>query len=75
MFKVEIKFEVESKKEIRKTLNEIKKQIKDGEIEFSDKGEKIKDGYLMNKFNNINIQTEEGYSIGQFKVIDSSAFY
>jgi len=68
LFEISIKFKVETKKDIRKALNAIKKQIKDGEIEFSDKGEKIKDGYLMNKYNNIKIEDKEGYSIGQFKI-------
>jgi hypothetical protein len=70
MLQIEIKFKVDKIKDISKALNVIKRQIKDGEIEFSDKGEITKDGYLLNKYNNIKIEDKEGYSIGQFRILE-----
>jgi hypothetical protein len=70
MFQIEIKFKTNSQRNINKALNVIKKQIKEGEIEFNDQGEKVKDGYLMNKYNNIKINDKDGYSIGQFRILE-----
>jgi hypothetical protein len=48
-FQIEIKFNVNKIKDINKVLYQIRKQIKNGELAFNDKGEKIKDGYILNK--------------------------
>ena len=69
MFQIEIKFKSEGIKDINKVLNVIKKQIKEGEIFFDDKGNKI-DGYIINKYNNIAIWDKDGYSIGQFRILE-----
>jgi hypothetical protein len=72
MFEISIKFKSNDIKDINKVLNVIKNQIKDGEIEFNDQGLITKNGYLMNKFNNIKINDKDGYSIGQFRILEES---
>jgi hypothetical protein len=70
MFEISIKFKTNSIKDINKVLNVIKNQIKEGEIEFNDQGVITKDGYIPNKYNNIKINDKDGYSIGQFRILE-----
>jgi len=70
MFELSIKFNVNEIKDINKVLNQIKRQIKNGESIFSGKGIKIKDGYILNKYENIDILDKEGYPIGQFRILE-----
>ncbi|MCK9458812.1 MAG: hypothetical protein M0R80_04170 [Proteobacteria bacterium] len=74
MFELSIKFNVNEIKDINKVLYQIRKQIKEGELAFNDKGIKIKDGYLMNKYNGIKILDKEGYAIGQFRILEEKYF-
>jgi len=66
MFEVNIKMVVE-KEDILKNLELVKMEIAKGEREYNDKGEKIKNGYLPNKYNNVGNST--------FRILDMNSSY
>jgi len=66
MYEVKIHFDVSSKKDIAKALTQIKKQIKIGE--FHDI--KNPEGYCANKYSNIKMKNDDGFTIGVFRVFD-----
>jgi hypothetical protein len=61
---VEIRFNVKFIGEISNVLNQVKKQISEGEF-YPEKNE---NGYLINKYNDIRIYNEHGFTIGQFRI-------
>ena len=66
MFEVNIKMVVE-KEDILKNLELVKMEIAKGEREYNYKGEKIKNGYLPNKYNNVGNST--------FRILDMNSSY
>ena len=70
MYQIEIKFKVNEIKDISNVLQKVNEQIQKGE--FS----KDNDGFLMNKYNPIDIRNpkelwdSEGYSIGSFIIVE-----
>jgi hypothetical protein len=64
-FEVQIKFNVDKRKEINNILDIVKDEIEKGEIEFNNQGLITNDGYILNKWANI---CKRENIIGQYRI-------